>query len=60
MADITMCEGLTCPRKEQCYRYTASKNDYRQAYFFQMPLEKDNSCEYFTDNSEWKKHESTV
>jgi len=55
-----MCEGLTCPRKQQCYRYTAPKNDYRQAYFSQMPLEKDNSCEHFTDNSEWKKHESTL
>jgi len=60
MADITMCEGLTCPRKEQCYRYTAPKNPYRQAYFSQMPLEKDNSCEYFTDKGEGKKHESTV
>ena len=57
MADITMCEGLTCPRKEQCYRYTAPKNEYRQSYFFQMPLEKDLSCEHFVDNQEWKKHE---
>jgi hypothetical protein len=57
MADITCCEGLTCPRKEQCYRYTAPKNPYRQAYFMQMPLEKDNSCEHYVDNKEWKKHE---
>jgi len=30
MADITMCEGLACQRKEQCYRFTAEKNPYRQ------------------------------
>lgn len=52
-----MCEGLTCLRKEQCYRYTAPKNEHRQSYFFQMPLEKDNSCEYYWSN---KEHEPTV
>lgn len=55
MADITMCEGLMCPRKEQCYRYTAPKNEHRQAYFFQMPLEKDTSCTRYIDNFEWIK-----
>ena len=57
MADIAMCAGLTCPRKEQCYRYTAPKNEYRQAYFSQIPLEKDNSCEYYMSN---KEYESTL
>ncbi|MFK5882802.1 MAG: hypothetical protein QM489_00440 [Candidatus Izemoplasma sp.] len=32
MADISMCHGQNCPKKEQCYRFTASANPYMQSY----------------------------
>jgi len=43
MPDITMCTGknvnnITCPRKDTCYRYTATPSQYRQSYFVTAPL----------------------
>lgn len=43
MADITMCmgkfvDGNVCPFAESCYRYTAPKNEYYQAWFTE-PIE---------------------
>ena len=32
MADITKCYGGECPLKPTCYRYTASSNEYAQAF----------------------------
>lgn len=32
MADISMCEGGDCPKKERCYRFKATPNPYRQSY----------------------------
>lgn len=46
MPDITMCEGDGCPKREQCWRYTAEPSLYRQAYFIASPV-KDGACEYF-------------
>lgn len=46
MPDISMCAGGTCPSKDQCYRYRAVPNEYRQSYFMTPPLE-DGKCEYF-------------
>jgi len=37
MADIAMCEGTNCPIKEQCERFTAKPNEYRQSYFVTIP-----------------------
>lgn len=45
MADISMCEGEHCPRKEQCHRHTAIPNEYWQAYF--KPIEHGEKCKYF-------------
>jgi len=43
MADITKCEGVECPIKVECYRYTSEANEHRQAYFSESPGElKDN------------------
>ena len=51
MADITMCSGEGCPRKKQCYRYTAPKSNFWQSYFAKVPLRKDKkgkiTCEFF-------------
>ena len=49
MPDITMCNGLGCPHKEQCYRFTAEPNEFRQSYFFNSPI-KDDKCDYYWEN----------
>ena len=59
MADITMCTGKDCPLKESCYRYTATPNKFRQSYFLQPPVIKDEevNCEmYWGDQAHatWK------
>ena len=46
MADITMCKDKECPRKEQCYRFNARVNEFRQAYFSESTREWD-KCDYF-------------
>ena len=38
MADITMCSGTNCPRKKECYRFTAQANEYRQSWFCEPPF----------------------
>lgn len=32
MADITMCNHDKCEKKNECYRYSAVPNEYRQTY----------------------------
>ena len=59
MADISMCYGDGCPLKAECYRYTAPVNEYRQSYFVYVPYDHAyKGCEYFSDNTEYKKHEA--
>lgn len=55
MADITKCKGTNCNRKEQCYRYTAKENEYRQSYFAIVPVNDVQDCDYF-----WKDENETV
>jgi hypothetical protein len=50
MADITMCPGNECSRKDMCYRYTATHNEWRQIQFIELPL-KDGNCIHFYDNT---------
>lgn len=47
MADISMCFGDGCDRREKCYRYTAPINEYGQDVF--CPTEK--PCKWFWDNT---------
>ena len=47
MADITKCHGDMCPKKEQCYRYTATSHEFRQAYFMTTPIQSDGTCTEF-------------
>ncbi len=44
--DTTMCKGDGCPLKDNCLRFTAKPNEYRQAYFITPPYKKDEGCEY--------------
>lgn len=32
MPDISMCENKDCPLRNDCYRFIAEPNPYRQAY----------------------------
>ena len=47
MADIAMCRGEGCDRREKCYRYTAPINRYRQTVFYHQAKD----CEWFWDNT---------
>lgn len=74
MPDITCCTGRNdhcensddnagvqgiCPQRDNCYRYTATPNPYRQSYFVVAPFhplydidgeEIRKHCDYFVDN----------
>jgi hypothetical protein len=50
MADITVCPGTDCPVKEQCYRFTAPKNEMWQSSFVEIPgkMEEDKfTCDMY-------------
>ena len=32
MSDITMCPGLGCPQRAECYRYTAPVSEFWQSW----------------------------
>lgn len=32
MVDITKCKAKNCEQKDQCLRYTAPDNEFRQSY----------------------------
>ena len=53
MADITMCIDMKCPRKHECYRFTAPWNQWRQSVFAESPREEDSMyyCKEFWDNT---------
>ena len=58
MADITKCDGVDCPRKEWCYRFTAPSTPGWQAFFTVNPLNKEtNECDMFTPNKEYNESE---
>ena len=54
MADITMCTGDGCSLKENCYRFTAEKSEYRQSYFFTPPFDG-KTCEMY-----WGKQSESI
>lgn len=41
-----MCDGEGCPYKENCYRFTATPNEFRQSYFLKTPY-KDGKCDHY-------------
>jgi len=52
-----MCYGMTCPLRNECYRYTAWANPYRQSYFVIVPYDfEKNECNRFFDNEGRKKY----
>lgn len=61
MPDITMCPGsegiVKCPKRNECYRYTAKPSEYHQSFFMGLPMNKDKTCGYFWDNKPYQKKE---
>jgi len=51
MPDITMCSGIDCPYKDNCYRFTAKPSEY-QSYFANPPIKVDKCDHYWGDNAE--------
>lgn len=47
MADITMCSGEGCPKKDTCYRHTAPQHPMRQSFFAESPQKEDGECDYY-------------
>jgi hypothetical protein len=48
MSDITMCSGVGCDMKHECYRFTAKMSNW-QSWFSVVPI-KDGKCNMFWDN----------
>ena len=48
MTDITMCSGVGCDMKHECYRFTAERSHW-QSWFSVVPI-KDGECDKFWDN----------
>lgn len=58
MPDISMCNTELCPKRESCYRSTATPSEYMQSYFCEAPFEiidGEWKCDYYWDNEEYKK-----
>lgn len=53
MADIAMCKGTMCPKKETCYRFTAPVNEYRQSFFVAPPINMlTGECEHYWETKD--------
>lgn len=51
MPDISMCANEECPKRNECYRFTATPSPYRQSYaVFNVPNDSDR-CDNFWPNS---------
>lgn len=54
MTDICKCEGIDCPIKETCRRYTAKANPQWQSYIVQCELIGDYKNGKCLEYWEWK------
>lgn len=48
--DISMCNDKDCPSNKYCYRFTATPNEYRQAYTSFHRDEDADNCTHFWAN----------
>ena len=51
MTDISKCDGEGCPRKDSCYRYTATSSTW-QSWFSAPPGCEDGLCPDYMPNEE--------
>lgn len=49
MSDISMCQNKDCPSYEQCYRFMATPNPYRQSYMDFKPKDGEARCDDFIE-----------
>ena len=50
MADVTKCNNKNCTLRNECYRFTAVENEYRQSYFAETPKQIEGECPEFWSN----------
>ena len=55
MADITMCKGNNCPKKNECYRHLANASEHRQSFFMNIPYDalRKTCNEYIAVTKNW-------
>lgn len=49
MPDISMCQNQFCTLKENCYRFKATPNEFRQSYGV-FTQNEDKTCDYFWED----------
>ncbi len=58
MPDISMCQGLNvstntmCPKRNTCYRFTATPSEFWQSYFTDAPfttIRNKHQCDYLIE-----------
>jgi hypothetical protein len=51
MPDISKCEGIDCPLKTKCYRFTSTPSEFWQTYSDFTPElnEEKTECSYFLE-----------
>lgn len=55
MADLTKCPDKDCPKKEKCYRFTATADSTYQSFYVESPRKvkgKKSRCNEFWDNKD--------
>ena len=45
--DISMCKGINCNIKDNCYRFKAEPSKFRQSWFFESPNIDENNCNLY-------------
>lgn len=50
MPDITMCNGIGCPVKLDCYRHTAIPKDLWQSWMVPPVFDRTVGCDMYIDN----------
>lgn len=46
MADITICAGTDCTKREECYRFKATPSMF-QTYSAEFRQDENGECDYF-------------
>lgn len=47
MVDIAVCDRRDCPRKDNCFRYLAERDEYGQSHLVMNNLKVDDNCKYY-------------
>ena len=47
MPDISLCKGINCNIKDNCYRFKAKPSEFRQTWFCKSPNINPLNCDYY-------------